>query len=477
MWWLLIPAAVLIFLAVLIIRALLFKPKKEAPVTPIDAPIDADRAFDHLAQMVRCRTESFYDKSRIDESQFDKFRSLLDTLYPRFTAAAEKHRIETGILYHLKGREEGRPAVFMAHFDVVPVNEAQWERPAFDGLVEDGVLWGRGTLDTKGTLCATLESIETLLAEGFTPEHDMYFAFAGDEEVNGVTAPAIVSWFEEHGVEPEMVIDEGGAVVENVFPGVKERCALVGIAEKGMMNASFELKGAGGHASAPPIHTAIGRLSKAVLDVENHPFKRQLAEPIAKMFDTLGRHSSFTYRLIFSNLWCFFPVLDMICKKSGGELNAMVRTTCAFTQASGSQAINVLPPDASVSANLRLLGTDTAEKAQAYLRSIVKDPDIQITNTYSMDPSRISVTEGPGWERLRNAILGTWTDAIYSPYLMLACSDSRHYGRISDRVYRFSAMALSKEDRGMIHGNNERIRKETLTEAVAFYYRLMKQFG
>ena len=139
MWWLLIPAAVLIFLAVLIIRALLFKPKKEAPVTPIDAPIDADRAFDHLAQMVRCRTESFYDKSRIDESQFDKFRSLLDTLYPRFTAAAEKHRIETGVLYHLKGREEGRPAVFMAHFDVVPVNEAQWERPAFDGLVEDGI--------------------------------------------------------------------------------------------------------------------------------------------------------------------------------------------------------------------------------------------------------------------------------------------------------------------------------------------------
>ena len=342
-WWILL-LLVAAFVAVILIRTIRFRPAAEEPAPELPAPIDAQHAADSLSAMIRCRTVSYYDKSKIDEGEFDRFRALLDERYPLVAENCEKKRIETGVLYHLKGEKADAPCVFMAHFDVVPVNEELWERPPFDAIVEDGVMWGRGTLDTKGTLCATLEAIETLLGEGFKPKNDMYFAFAGDEEVNGVTAPAMVSYFESQGIRPGLVVDEGGAVVENVFPGVTAPCAVVGIAEKGMLSAEFRLNGAGGHASAPPIHTAIGRLSRVVCNVENHPFKRHLSEPIAKMFDTLGRQSSFLYRMIFANLWCFLPLLDSICKKSGGELNAMLRTTCAFTQASGSQATNVLPP-------------------------------------------------------------------------------------------------------------------------------------
>ncbi len=478
MLWLLllIPAALVLFLAIILAKALAFKPKAQPTLLSNEEPFDSARAVDNLCQLVRCKTVSYRDASLEDDAEFEKLIALLPTLYPHVFATCEFSRLpDRALLFRWAGKASDAPAVLMAHYDVVPVNEDLWDVPAFDAVIKDGRIFGRGTLDTKVTFNGVLFAAEHLIAEGFVPANDIYFAFSGGEEVNGRGAVNIVDYFESHGIEPAMVLDEGGAVVENVFPGVKAPCGLIGIAEKGMMDVKYTVKSSGGHASAPKPNAPVDTLSRACVKVLEHPYKAHLTPPVAQMFDTLGRHSNFVYRIIFSNIKLFLPVLDAICKKSGGELNALMRTTTAFTQMNGSPASNVIPPEASMVSNMRLNPQDDMASALAYLKKTVGNDHVDISLIHGMEPSRISTTDCDGWKRVASAVASTWKGCLVSPYLMVQCSDSRHYGRISDKVYRFSAMDLTAEERGTIHGNNESIRIETLHRAVEFYIRLMRQ--
>ena len=473
---LVILGLVLVFLAVLVGRALLFNPKPQPQLDAEPIDFDKDAAVSALQQLVRCKTVSNVDPALEDDAEFEKLINLLPELYPHIVKACTFTRFpDRGLLFHWQGKAHDKPSVMMAHYDVVPVNEEKWDKPPFAAIIEDGILWGRGTLDTKVTFNGVLSAANHLISQSYQPEHDIYFAFSGGEEVNGLGASNIVDYFQEKGIVPSMVVDEGGAVVEKVFPGVKEPCGLIGIAEKGMMNVQYRTLSAGGHASAPKPHTPVGVLAAACKKVEDHPFKAHIEGPAAQMFDTLGRHSTLLYRIIFANLWCFGWVIDLLGKSSGGEMNALVRTTSAFTQMSGSSARNVIPPEATMVANMRLNPADSVDGALAYLKKTVNNEAVEITVLDAFEPSRVSRTDCEGWDRVSAAVSETWPGCIVAPYLMVQCSDSRHYGRISDRVYRFSAMALTAEERATIHGNNERIRLDAIGKAVEFYIRLMKK--
>lgn len=474
MWYILL--AIVLFLGVIIVRTLMFTPKDNVKVIDEEIQFDGDKAIENLRELVRCKTVSYKDRSLEDDAEFQKLIAKLPYLYPNVFSVCEYNELEDrALLFKWNGKNHSEPTVLMAHYDVVPVDESGWEKPAFDAILEDGVIWGRGTLDTKVTFNGVLYSADCLIADGFVPENDIYFAFSGGEEVNGNGAVRIVDYFEQNGIVPALVVDEGGAVVENVFPGVTAPCGLIGIAEKGMMDVEYKVKSSGGHASAPKPHTPVGILSKACCKIEDKPFKAHLTKPVREMFDTLGRHSNFLYRMIFANLWLFKGVLDMICKSGGGELNALMRTTVAFTQMNGSKAANVIPPTASMISNIRLNPMDTMESGLEYLKKTVNDSNVEITALHGMNPSRISVTDCQAYNKVATAVASTWKGTIVSPYLMVQCSDSRHYGRISDKVYRFSAMDLTSEERATIHGHNERIRVETAKSAVEFYIRLIKQ--
>ena len=473
--WILLGLFALL-IAVLLLRAACFRPRPQKPLENAPVEFDREAAVAALQQLVQCKTISYNDPAMEDEGEFRKLIDLMPKLYPQVFAACSFQELPNrGLLMRWPGKSEAAPSVMMAHYDVVPVDEENWDKPPFSGILEDGVLWGRGTLDTKVTFNGILSGANALISQGFTPENDIYFAFSGGEEVNGKGAVNIVNYFKEHGIQPALVVDEGGAVVENVFPGVKEPCGLIGIAEKGMMNVCYSVKSNGGHASAPPVKTPITTLANACRNIIKKPFKMHITKPAREMFDTLGRHSGFGLKIVFANLWLFEPVLDLICRLSGGELNALVRTTTAFTMMEGSNARNVIPTQASLVSNMRLNPADTVAGAKAYLKKVVNDDSVEVTVLESFEPSPISETGCESWDKVASSVAETWPGCIVSPYLMVQCADARHYRDLSNHVYRFSAMDMTAQERKSIHGNNEKIRVESIGKAVEFFIRLMKQ--
>ena len=462
-------------LLVLFIRALAFKPKKIRPIEVEPISVDTERAVGELSRLIECRTVSSRNKMLENDAEFERFEKILPEIFSVIFEKCEFEKVgERALLLRWRGSSSANPTVLMAHYDVVAASGEEWRCPPFAPEVIDGFLYGRGTLDTKLTLSTMLHAAERLMEEGFVPAADVYFAFGGDEETVGNGASCIVDLFRERGIHPAMVLDEGGAVVRDLFPKVYESTAVIGIAEKGLANISYTVKGGGGHASTPKGHTPVSRLARAAARVSSKPQPYHMTETSRKFLLRLSSHSSFGYRFVFANLWLFSPLLGLITR-DGGDLSALIRTTVAFTEMHGAEGMNVIPSEARLISNSRILQGDTPEELRRRIEKQVADPKVEVKIHSAHEPSSVSRTDCAEYEMLEQTVREIWQESIISPYLMLACSDSRHWSLISDRVYRFSPLEFVGDERFTIHGVNERVALTSIAKAVEFFYRFIKK--
>ena len=454
-------------------RAAKFKAPDFTNRTPEPVKIDCPGRIEHFQTLIRMATVSDSDYEKTDKALFKAYREKLRELYPTVCEKSEySEHGNTAMLFKIKGESRENPTVLMSHYDVVPVVEERWAHPPFAAEIVEGEIWGRGTLDTKITMLGIMESMEDMLKQGFVPKNDIYLSFSGDEEVSGISAPRVVDYLEAQGVKPALVLDEGGAVADGVFPGLEKPVAVIGIGEKGMCSVRLTAEGKGGHSSTPPRHTSLGYLSQSIVNIENHPFKAEVTLPVEGLLKHVGPYLSFPLRLISANLGIFKGLVAKMSMKLGGELNAMMRTTTAATMAQGSKAHNVLPNESTAMINVRLLNNTTPRQALDRIQSLCAEGVTAAFET-EIPASPYASTDSENWQKVAQAVGDTWTDAIVSPYLMIAGSDSRHFSKICRDVYKFSAWHVSTELRGTIHNDNERIPVSEVSKTVEFFHRLI----
>lgn len=439
----------------------------------------------HLSSLVQIPTVSSWDPQQVDHESFARHRAALAAFYPRVHALQSEPAGDHGLLYRWPGR--GRqdvlhpfPVVLMAHQDVVPVRAADWPTNPFSGEIRDGLVHGRGTLDAKGGLVALLDAVETLLGDGFVPERDIWLFFGADQETAGETAQIAVRRLYELGVRPWLVIDEGGGVVTDAFPGLSRQAAMVGVAEKGFVGVNLYTSDVGGHSAVPGKQSATVRLARAVTRVARRRFAARINAPTAEMLARVapGVNGGKGLGLKLATRLASGPlrkVAAWLLAGGGPEAAALVRTTVAVTELQGSAGANVAASSARARLDVRVALGETVDRTVARLRRIIGDKKVVLEVVQSSEPSEVSPTDSQQFALLSEAIGASYPDAVVVPYVLLAASDSRTFTPISDHVYRFSPFVLSRAQRQSIHGVGEHLSVDSLGRGVHFYREVLRK--
>ncbi len=474
-------AAVLILLvAVVLLRTAAVRPAATFASAGSAPQVDLAAAAGHLGQAVRFQTVGHQDPREDDPRAWDDLHAWLAATYPRLHAAAPRETVGGGaLIWTWRGSDPAlAPIILMAHQDVVPVaagTRSAWRHPPFSGAMADGAVWGRGSLDDKGSLVATMEAGESLALQGFRPRRTIYIVSGHDEETTGAGASAIAATLAARRVHAEFALDEGSVVILD-HPVTHGPAVLIGVAEKGYATLRVTARAAGGHSSAPPPSTAVTTLARAVLRIADRPFPLRYGGTAESMMNALAPSLPFASRLAVANAWLFRDRLTRTFAASP-QGAAMLHTTIAPTMLEGSPKDNVLPDIATARINYRIAPGDTTPMVLALARAAVgRLPGVTLAiEPGARDPSPVSSSTSDAYRLIAGLAREASGAVPVAPSLVIAATDSRRLSGVARDVYRFQPIALRLGDTEMIHGVDEHLTIDNLSRMIVFYARLMRR--
>ena len=433
-------------------------------------------AEEKLGAMIRIPTVSKHEHE--DLSQFYRYHEELEKLFPLIHANLQKTVLNATLIYRWEGKNKDLlPVLFMGHQDVVPASDEGWSVPAFSGAVKDGCLYGRGALDCKGTMYVQMQAVEELLEEGFVPPCDVYLEYSINEENGGDGAAAAMRYLRDQNIRFALVMDEGGAVIEEAIPGMKKPYAVIGVTEKGYMDVKITARGKGGHSSTPPRHTPAARLFAFANEIERkRPFSRKLIPEVKEMFRQMAPALPGGLRFLFGNLWLTKPLVMAVMPVLSPFGEALLETTCCFTMMQGSSAANVIPKEPYLVANLRTSVHQNCEESLNVLKKYGKKYDLEFEVLQQRDASPVSNIHSQAYAFVEKTIRAHFPDVGVAPYLIMGGTDCRHFHALTDTALRFAPVRMSNQQNDSCHAVDENVTLSALAEGVRFYKKFLREY-
>lgn len=506
---LLLATALVVLALVLVVNTLRHPFARLQGSQPAPAVVPASpAAVQRLSGGLQFATISFIDSADNPFATYDSFRQYVRQSYPRVFAQLHDTLLNGHQwLLHWRGSNPGlKPLLFMSHYDVVapgqlPHDSAEhegqnlfdladhdvpppggefdrWQQGPFSGAIANGRVYGRGAIDMKGVVFALLEAADTLLAQGFQPQRDIYLALDPDEEVGGLRGAAhLARYLLGRGLHFEAIYDEGGIVATpGTAEGIQQNIAFVGLGEKGVVGYRIKVKGTGGHSSMPPLQTAAGRAAIIMQRLENNQLPQRLIGPTRAFLNVTGAGMGFGSRLAIANTWL---LESLLLKKMAAnpQANALTRTTTAITMLKGSDGNNVLAPVVEVVVNFRILPGETSADVLAHLQKACEGFEVSIdAPRIPVEPSRLSPDTGRAYHIIGEAVQQLYPGTLVTPYLTIGATDCKHMGQLSDRIYRFIPALLHPWEQRSIHNFNEYLSIDNYGRMISYYSYLMRQY-
>lgn len=472
--------AIVVLLGISVWRA------SDLPSPYLDAPEVAAPNYDtaviaqHLSQSVQMRTISWSPTADTEGEAFLAFHSWLAETYPNAHRLLSRETVnDYSLLYRWQGKDPGRTSIgFLGHMDVVPIEpgtEGTWTHPPFGGVIADGFVWGRGSLDDKSTVVLVMEAVERLAAEGFQPEQDIYLAFGHDEEIGGQRgAVKIAELLASRGIRFDWILDEGLTILEGFLDFIDGPMAVVGLAEKGFLTLELVARDSGGHSSTPRADTAVSKLARAVDRVQSNPFPIEIGAADGANLRAIAGEMPFMQRVAAANLWLFGPLVKSSLSDTAYSA-AQYRTTTAATVFNGGSKENILPQEARALINFRIHPRNTIDEIVERTKKLVGD-DIEVS-IYATpnNPPAPSDINGAAYGLITASLGDAFGPIAAAPSLVVGATDSRFYAGVTKETFRFTPIVMSLEQFSGFHGTNERVAVDSLGRSVAFYERMIRR--
>ena len=425
-----------------------------------------------LSKMLKCKT--VYTDNKEYEKEFENFREVLKSEFPLIHKYGELKMFDGCLVFKVSGKNATKNILLMSHHDVV-LDEGEWEYPAFEAQIHDGAIYARGSIDTKTPLFAELQAVEELLEENYEFDgFNVYIASSNSEEVSGPGIVLAKEYFLKNNISFDVILDEGGAIVEKQMPGVTSKSAMIAVHEKGRHSFKCVAKPlVKGHTGLNPVKDSpVERMSYFIRDVKKSKmFKKSFSKEVEELFVNHAPYMPFPLRILFSNFKIFKSLILFILPKVSPVIEAMLSTTLSFTKITSNDKKEV-----EATAFFRCVRIETLEKELVKFKEIANKYNIEVEGDI-VDYCNPSNSDMENYKLVKKVLNSNFPDVIVSPFLLTAGTDARRLSEVSPTILRFAPIDLDSKQYKSIHNVNEHIKINNIGECVLFYKDFIKEYN